>query len=218
MRNLKFVRSLVMGASLGVALLIVGSITASAQNVAGEYEQLQAAQNRAQIAYQRYQRFRRPVDYRNWQIAQARVQREQQEYQRAVALSNSRGVYNAGYTTNRSRMYRLNRGGRYYSVDQRGVELLRAAVQQGYSQGYRQGQLDRQYRRSFNFGNHSVYRSGTYGYRSYVARDQYQYYFQQGFQRGYDDGFNSTYRYGVRSNGGFNILSGVLNSILQLVD
>lgn len=209
-----------MGLSLGIVVLAGAVVSATAQNVTREARQLQAAQHQAAIAYQRYLRTRRPAHYRNWQNAQARVQREQIQYQRAIALANNRGIYNAGYAgyTVTPRMYRIDRGGRYYNVDQRQVELLRSAVNQGYSQGYRQGQIDRQYRRGYNYGTHSLYRSGTYGYQSYVARDQYQYYFQQGFQRGYEDGFNSTYRYGVRSNNGFNILGGVLNTILRIVD
>ena len=214
-----------MGLGLGIVILTGAVVSATAQNVTREARQLQAAQRQAQVAYMRYQRTRRPIDYRIWQNAQARVQREQIQYQRAVALANNRGYYNdrgyynAGYGVGGApRIYRINRGGRYYSVDQRGVELLRSAINQGYNQGYRQGQIDRQYRRGYNYGTHSLYRSGTYGYQSYVARDQYQYYFQQGFQRGYEDGFNSTYRYGVRSGNAFNILGGVLNTILRIVD
>ena len=218
MTNLKSIKKLLMGVSLGLIVLVGAAISASAQNVERELRQLQNAQRQAQIAYQRYQRSGNPAHYRNWQNAQARVQREQLQYNRAVALTNSGyGAYRTGYS-NAPRMYRIYQGGRYYNVEQRGVELLRSAVQQGYSQGYRQGQIDRQYRRSYNYGTHSMYRSGTYGYQSYVARNQYQYYFQQGFQRGYEDGFNSSYRYGVRSGNGFNILAGVLNTILQVVD
>ncbi len=207
-----------MGAVLGMFVLVGAAVSVSAQNVAREYRQWQQAQHRAQVAHQRYLRTRRPADYRSWQNAQARAQREYMQYQQAVARTQAgRGYYNAGYGP-APRMYRINRGGRYYTVDSRGVELLRAAVQHGYNQGYRQGQIDSQYRRSYNFGTHSLYRTGTYGWQSHVARDQYQYYFQQGFQRGYEDGFNRTYRYGVRSNNGFNILSGVLNTILRIVD
>ncbi len=218
MRDLRSIKKLFMGLSLGIVVLAGAAFSVSAQNVTREARQLQAAQRQAQVAYQRYLRTQRPVDYHAWQNASARVQREQMQYQRAIALANNRGIYNAGYGVGGSRMYRIDRGGRYYNVDQRQVELLRSAVNQGYSRGYRQGQIDRQYRRSYNYGTHSLYRSGTYGYQSYVARDQYQYYFQQGFQRGYEDGFNSSYRYGVRSNNGFNILGGVLNTILRIVD
>src|ERR1041384_4642545 len=87
--------------------------------------------------------------------------------------------------------YRVYRNGSYYQTDNRGAELLRQAVNQGYQQGYRAGQNDRNYRRGANYGGSSVYRSGNYGYQSYVDSNQYRYYFQQGFQRGYQDGYNS---------------------------
>jgi len=88
-------------------------------------------------------------------------------------------------------------------------------VRNGYSLGYQEGQRDRTYRRGFNYSNGSGYRNGVYGYQSYVDRGQYRYYFQQGYQRGYEDGYNSTYRYGVRSSNGFEVLGSVLNTILN---
>ena len=114
------------------------------------------------------------------------------------------------------RNYRVYRNGSYYETDNRGAELLRQAVQSGYSQGYAQGRQDRTYGRSMNYYGNDLYTSGTYGYQSYVARDQYQHYFQQGFERGYQDGYNSTSRYGTRSGNTFNILGSVLNTILNL--
>ena len=114
------------------------------------------------------------------------------------------------------RQYRVYRNGGYYQTDYRGAELLRQAVNAGYQQGFRQGQLDRQYRRNGGYYGSNVYRSGTYGYQSYVDRQQYQYYFQQGFQRGYQDGFNSQSRYGYRSGTGVNILGSILNTILNI--
>jgi len=114
------------------------------------------------------------------------------------------------------RQYRVYRNGGYYQTDHRGAELLRQAVNAGYQQGFRQGQLDRQYRRNGGYYGSNIYRSGTYGYQSYVDRQQYQYYFQQGFQRGYQDGFNSQTRYGYRSGNNINILGSILNTILNI--
>ena len=114
------------------------------------------------------------------------------------------------------RYYRVYRNGGYYQTDYRGAELLRRAVNAGYQQGYRQGQMDRQYRRSGGYYGSNIYRSGSYGYQSHVARDQYQYYFQQGFQRGYEDGYNSQMRYGYRSGGVVNIIGSILGSILNI--
>jgi hypothetical protein len=221
MRDLNL-KKLLIGTLFGALMMVGTALTASAQNVSKEYRDWQQAQARAQREYQQYLRTRSASDYRDWQRAQQRAQREYMEYQRAASrtnvIVNNSGYYNAGYGVVPGRMYRVNRGGSYYTVDARGVELLRAAVQNGYNQGYRQGQLDRQYRRGYNFGVHSTYRTGTYGWQSYVAQNQYQYYFREGFQRGYEDGYNSTFRYGVRSNTGLNILGGVLNTILRIVD
>ena len=120
------------------------------------------------------------------------------------------------YEKEQARMYRIYRNGSYYQTDYRGAELLRQAVNEGYRQGYRQGQTDRRYGRNSGYYGSTMYRSGTYGYRTYVDRSQYQYYFQQGFERGYQDGFNSQNRYGYYSGGRWNILANILGSILNI--
>jgi flagellar biosynthesis/type III secretory pathway protein FliH len=115
-----------------------------------------------------------------------------------------------------ARRYRLNRGGSWYNVDQRQASLLREAVNEGYRQGFNAGRSDRSRRVGSRWQNSSMYRSGTYGYQSYVDRSLYQHYFQQGFQKGYEDGYNSRYRYGVNNGGSVNILGTILNQILNL--
>jgi hypothetical protein len=212
-------------------MMLLGVSAASAQNPTEEYREWQNAQRRAQEEYRDYQRTRRASDYRDWQQAQRAAQQEYIEYQRANSNYNNRsGVYygnntyygnNAYYgnntNVNRRGMYRVYRDGRYYETDSRGAELLRTAVNRGYQQGYLAGQRDRRYGRGdTNYYNNSTYRTGTYGYQTYVARDQYQYYFQQGFQRGYQDGYNTSNRYGYRSGSNWNILGTVLNGILNL--
>lgn len=112
--------------------------------------------------------------------------------------------------------YRVYRNGSYYQTDRRGADLLRQAVNAGYQQGFQAGQNDRRSRRANNYGISSIYRSGNYGYQSYVDARQYQYYFQQGFQRGYQDGFNSRYQYGTNNNGSLNILGTILQGILNI--
>lgn len=213
MRFKKFVRTFSIA---GLALLLLAGVqTASAQNPTREYRDWQEAQRRAQQEYRDYQRTRSARDYRNWQAAQRRAQQEYAEYQRASRSAGYRNV-NPG---RRVGWYRINRGGSYYDVNQRQYQLLQAAVNRGYQQGYNAGVRDRRYGRGDGYYyNDNVYRTGTYGYQSYVNREQYQYYFQQGFQRGYQDGYNSQYRYGYRANNGLNILGNVLSSILQLVD
>ena len=120
--------------------------------------------------------------------------------------------------------YRVYRGGRYYNTDNRGAEMLRSAVNEGYRQGFAAGRSGRDNRRNSGWANSSVYRAGNYGYSSHVDRGQYQYYFRQGFQRGYQDGSNSRFDddhngqfdYGYRENGSLNILGTVLNQVLNL--
>ena len=112
--------------------------------------------------------------------------------------------------------YRVYRNGSWYNTDNRGADLLRQAVNQGYRQGFAAGRADRSRRTGMNWGGSNVYRSGSYGYQSYVDRSQYQYYFQQGFQRGYQDGYNSRYQYGTNNGGTLNILGSILGSILNI--
>lgn len=196
--------------------ILAGAQTVTAQNQNEEYREWQRAQRNAQEEYRDYQRTRSSRDYRDWQQAQRRAQQEYAEYQRASRYGNNYRNRNNG---RRVGWYRVNRGGTYYNYDQRQYQMLQNAVNQGYRQGYNAGVRDRRYDRSDNYYyNDNVYRSGSYGYQSGVARDQYQYYFQQGFQRGYQDGINSTYRYGYRTNTGLNVLGNVLSSILQIVD
>lgn len=116
----------------------------------------------------------------------------------------------------RNDRWRVYRNGRYYQTDNRGAELLRQAVNQGYQQGFREGQLDRNNRRRGNYSGSSIYQRGNYGYQRYVDSAQYRYYFQQGFQRGYQDGYNSRNQYGTYRNGSASILGTVLSAILNL--
>ncbi len=112
--------------------------------------------------------------------------------------------------------YRVNRNGSWYNTDNRGAELLRQAVNEGYRQGFAAGRTDRNRRGGLNWGGSNVYRSGTYGWQSHVDRGQYQYYFRQGFERGYQDGYNSRYQYGSNNGGTLNILGSILGSILNI--
>jgi flagellar biosynthesis/type III secretory pathway protein FliH len=215
------IRKLVGAAAIAAFMMLCVGVQAQAQNVNKQYNQWQRAQQEAQRRQMDYQRTHRASDYRQWQNAQAKAQREYNDYIRASGRNNN-GYYNNGYNTgvvyngNNGRMYRIYRNGSYYSTDYRGAELLRQAVNNGYRQGYNQGVNDRRYRRSYNFRDDGLYRSGTFGYQSYVARDQYQYYFQQGYQRGYEDGYRSTRRYGYQSGNAYNILGSVLNTILNI--
>ena len=209
-------KHLTIGAA-GLLLTVSGATMANAQS-----RDYYRAQREVQRQCSDYQRNPTRENYRDCAEAQRRLQAYSNGYYNNGYSNNgyypSTQVYNSiGQPMGRSygTTYRVYRNGSYYSTDYRGAELLRQAVNNGYRQGYAQGQRDRRYGRGMNYYGNSIYSSGTYGYQSYVARDQYQYYFQQGFQRGYEDGFNSSYRYGYRSGNSLNILGTVLGTILN---
>lgn len=214
---------MLVGSAIGL-MMFVGALSASAQNPTQEYRDWQDAQRRAQEQYRDYQRTGSPRDYRDWQDAQREAQRQYIEYQRANQMYNGDNRYNAGrgvgygYGRNpyRRSNYRIYRDGQYYQINDRQAEMLRQAVNRGYQQGYLEGRRDREYGRRYDYNDSSVYEQSSYGYQSYVARDQYQYYFQQGFQRGYEDGYYSRTRYGYRQGTSMSILGNVLNTILNL--
>jgi len=145
--------------------------------------------------YRDYQR-----QQREWERQQRQTQRQQQRAQRQYER----------------RMYRINNRYGAYRTDDRGLQILRDAVNRGYQQGFYAGQTGRQSGR-YNYNTLPAYRSGAYGYNSYVTQAQYRYYFQQGFQRGYEDGYYSRSQYGYRSNNGINILGSILSGILNFV-
>ena len=219
---MKSLRSKLLTLAVGGLALTAAVGIANGQNVNTQYRQWQRAQAEAN---RECSRVRSRGDVRDCQQARVRAQQEYNEYVRASQYNNNNryygnnGYYNNGqtvYNPSTGQYYRIYRNGQYYQTDYRGYNLLQQAVNSGYQQGYRQGQLDRSYRRGYNYYGNSVYSSGMFGYQTYVARDQYQYYFQQGFQRGYEDGYNNTFRYGSRSGSSFNILSNVLGTILNL--
>ncbi len=184
---------------LSVAAIAATTIDASAQNRRNDDRQ------RERIEKQRERIEKQQEKLREQREKLARDRPDDRRYH---------GSYNNG--GNNSTRYRVMRNGRYYNTDNRGAELLRQAVNAGYQQGYQVGQNDRNSRRRSSWTTSNVYRTGTYGYQSYVDRSQYQYYFQQGFQRGYQDGYNSRYQYGTNNNGVANILGSILGSILNI--
>ena len=146
-----------------------------------------------------------------WAHEKNRIRKQEKAYEKAYKREQK------AQRKASERYYRVYRDGGYYQTDYRGAELLRRAVNAGYQQGYRQGQQDRRYGRSDGYYGSNIYRSGSYGYQSYVDRSQYQYYFQEGFERGYEDGYNTQTRYGYRSSGGvMNIIGSILGSILNI--
>ena len=146
-----------------------------------------------------------------WQRDYEREQRQYERQQRRAERQQRR--YERQQRQYQRRMYRVYNG---YQTDERGIAILRDAVNRGYQQGYYAGQPGRRNGYGYGYNGLSSYRSGTYGYNSYVNNSTYRYYFQQGFQRGYEDGYNSRYQYGYRSNNGLNILGNILSGILNI--
>jgi flagellar biosynthesis/type III secretory pathway protein FliH len=187
----------ITASALALALLLGASEAANAQTNKKEQREQQKIAKQQRKVWERQAK----LEDRNIKLNQRREQ---------IRFRNMRNQkVNA-----ESNRYRVNRNGTYYQTDQRGVELLKQAVNAGYQEGYRAGRNDRNSRRSSNYNGSSVYRKANYGYQNYVDSKQYQYYFQQGFQRGYDDGFNSRYENGTNNNGSISILTNILENIL----
>lgn len=116
-----------------------------------------------------------------------------------------------------SPIYRYQRDGRYYTLNQYGADLLRQAINDGYSEGFHAGRADRMDHWRADYQNSWAYQDASYGYSGYyLDRNDYSYYFRQGFRRGYDDGYYSRYRYGSNRNGSYSILGSLLTTILVL--
>jgi len=173
-------------------------------------------QQRARLAQQRQA---------DWAAQNARVLADQQRQIQWSTRNTTGGVFDwRNSNMDQNARYRVYRNGSYYQTDYRGIELLRQAVNEGYRQGFRAGRSDRGGNVRFSYSNSNIYRSGSVGYQNYVARNQYQYYFQQGFQRGYIDGsnsrydnnYNGQYEYGYYENGTLNILGNILNTVLNI--
>jgi len=222
MRSDKFINKFVVG--VAGLLIVLGSVNfVLAQR--GEYNEYQEAVRNEQRQRANYQRNPSRSNYNEWMDAQRDVQVQYAKYQRALQTEGNgrytdpygRVIVNTNNYQYRNGTYRIYTNGQYSNVDSRGYNVLREAVNRGYQQGYRAGLRDRRSGR-YNYYNNSIYQSGSFGYNSYVARNQYQYYFQQGFQRGYEDGFNAQTQYGYRNGSTYNILGSVLNTIFNIAD
>jgi hypothetical protein len=208
---------LAAASALGVFAFIGSSTIANAQNRDNRQEskqQQRIARQQAKIEQQR---------------ARLQQQREaewtRRNGQMVIRRNNGTGYYTLDPNSNvRPGRYRVNRDGRWYNTNERGADLLRQAVNEGYRQGFNTGRSDHRANRRGSWSNSNLYRTGTYGYQNGVDRAQYQYYFRQGFQRGYQDGTNSRYQdgqngdfqYGTYNNGTPNILGTILNQLLNI--
>ena len=137
--------------------------------------------------------------------------------QQRLRIDNDRHDYdhNPYYYTAPS--FRYYRGGSYYEINQYGADLLRQAVNFGYSEGFQAGQADRRDRWRSSYQDSYAYQDANYGYDGYyVDQADYNFYFREGFRRGYEDGFSRRYQYGRYSNGSYSILGAIVVDILRL--
>ncbi len=79
---------------------------------------------------------------REWQREQRRIEKQQRQAQKEQRRYERR-------------MYRVYNNGNYYQTDDRGIQILRDAVNRGYQQGYYAGQTGRRSRNS-NYYNLSA--------------------------------------------------------------
>src|SRR6202795_5179738 len=115
------------------------------------------------------------ANYRIQQEYSARLRQQQLALQRSYNYNNDPYFYTAP-------VYRYNRGGVYYQVNEYGANSLRQAVNYGYAEGFRVGQADRQDHWRFDYRNSYAYQDANYGYDGYYGeQDSYNYYFRQGF-------------------------------------
>jgi hypothetical protein len=182
-------KKLLAVSALGLAVVAAGAGEANAQGRNVYKQQEKVAKQQAKVEQQRLK------------LEQERLRMERERLRTQQARNNR---------------WRVNRGGRWYNVDQRQSQMLQQAINEGYRQGFSAARADRSSRRGSNWGNSSIYRSGTFGYQSYVDRNLYQHYFQQGFQRGYEDGYNSRQRYGSFNGGSASMFGNILQQILGL--
>ncbi len=136
--------------------------------------------------------------------------------QQQVQLRDNRFDYDRDPYFYTASIYRYNRGGTYYQINEYGAKTLRQAVNYGYEEGFRAGKADRDDRWRGNYKDSYAYRDANYGYSGYyVNRTDYNYYFREGFRRGYEDGYNSRSQYGRVANGNPSILETILTQILN---
>jgi hypothetical protein len=166
-------------------------LIAEQQRRVSEYRQhLDQQQLLAQQYAARLQRQNRMANYRFQQDYLARLRQQQ------LALQGSHNYDNDPYFYTPS-SYRYSRGGSYYETNEYGANMLRRAINDGYSEGYRAGQADREDRWASDYRSSYAYQDANYGYDGYyVNQAEYNYYFREGFNRGCQDGYSSFHELG----------------------
>ncbi len=173
----------------------------------------QSQRSAAQQAARAVQQQKRSAQYTYIQDYNNRLMQQQQRYS-----TTNFNYYNDPYFYS-APIYRYQRDGRYYNINQYGANLLQQAINSGYGEGYRSGRADRMDGWRADYRSSWVYQNASYGFNGYYGdRSEYSYYFRQGFRRGYEDGYYSRQQYGSYRNGNYSIIGAVLTTILGLQD
>jgi hypothetical protein len=164
----------------------------------------------AQQRTEQLQQQRRTAQYR---FQEGYLERERQQQ---ISFQNDRNHdYDHDPYFYTAPIYRYQRAGNYYEINQYGADTLRQAVNYGYEEGFQTGQADQQDRWRSSYQDSYAYQDADYGYNGfYVNQDDYQYYFREGFRRGYEDGYNNRSQYGQNVGGKFSVQVGQLSIIL----
>ena len=163
----------------------------------------------AQQRTEQLQQERRSAQYR---FQEGYLERERQQQ---ITFQSNRHDYDQDPYFYTAPIYRYQRAGNYYEINQYGADTLRQAVNYGYEEGFQTGQADQQDRWRSSYQDSYAYQDADYGYDGfYVNQDDYQYYFREGFRRGYDDGYNNRSQYGQNVDGRLSVQVGQLSVIL----
>jgi hypothetical protein len=173
---------------------------------------LQQRQQRAEQLAAELRAQKRLNQYQFQQVYLDRLRRQQYQVEQARYYNYDQDPYFYSAPT-----YRYSYSGRSYETNQYGVNSLKQSLNSGYEAGYQAGQADRQDGWRADYQNSYAYQDANYGYNGmYVNQTDYNYYFRQGFQRGYQDGYNSRSQYGQVVNGKYQLLTGLLSTLLNL--
>ena len=171
----------------------------------------QRQQQLSQAASLQLQQQRRTSQYRYYNDYNLRLRAQQ------IAYRNQNFNYDNDPYFYSAPSYRYQRDGRNYEVNQYGANMLRQAINAGYSEGFHVGRADRMDNWRSDYRNSYAYQDGSYGYSGYyLERSDYTYYFREGFRRGYDDGYRNRSQYGRIQNGNYSVLGTLISSILNL--
>jgi hypothetical protein len=188
-------------------------MVAQQQQRSTEYRRELDQQRQRGLAQQRTEQLQQQRRTAQYRFQEGYLERERQQQ---ISFQNDRNHdYDHDPYFYTAPIYRYQRAGNYYEINQYGADTLRQAVNYGYEEGFQTGQADQQDRWRSSYQDSYAYQDADYGYNGfYVNQDDYQYYFREGFRRGYEDGYNNRSQYGQNVGGKFSVQVGQLSIIL----